>query len=1212
MVKVGDTLGDFELVREVGRGAMGVVYEARQRSLSRVVAVKVLTPSAAGDPVWVERFRVEAQAAARLSHPGIVPVYAVGETESVPWFAMEFVDGKDLSEIVRVGGPMDPRDAARVVRDAALALDHAHGCGVVHRDVKPGNLMIRADGRVVVMDFGLAKHVGSGSLTATGSLVGTPFYMSPEQAAGDRAGVGPRADVYGLGATFYEMLTGSPPFTGDNAVALLRQITEREPVPPRHLRAECPKDLETIVLACMEKRPDRRYASARELAVDLDRFLADAPISRRRPGVLERSRRFLARNPVAAATAGAAILAIAGGYWLFRGILAGKEEEFATREEQLLHEVDLALEAGRKALEVGKIDDAEAAAERAAASEQATPAQRDLARRILAKAWKDRFDRAREAGDLALLDSALSRPLSRRAPLEWLADALPPVALAVRTDPPEARVELRSLSVADAAAADPAMPLPLGAYRLTVAAPGRATAHVALLLMEPQGKVDLDVRLPRTSDVPPDMAWFGGQVARAPGLGRGTKPSGGPAAVGAALPSVEVDVPPFLLDRSEVTVEAYARFLDAIPHPAERAAMTPRGWDGGRPPADSASLPVTGVTWTQADRYAASVAKRLPTDREMQIAAFEVAMLARAPDALFDPTRFAGKANTLEAGAKGPLPVDRPGAHASRSGVLDLLGNAAEWTASTVPDDPWSVLVVGGSFRERLGPNVVAEFPGDSPPHVGFRCARSYPGGPFARSDLPALARGARRWRVDADGSLVAVRVLDLAAGETGPLGETVLSSPEKGHTSYRVVAARSEGRAVEILAMPDDGPPGTPTHRTRLHVTPPVPRGETASLEVEEARVPAPADVLFLRQGSRFEIEVPADDGAEVALPPDSTVVRLSNPRAHAGVAADGRPVVRIAPSPRERVRVTAVVPAARPADAAAREAHAAAEAAVASVARMDLPPYFAWLAPEFVGARVGSRAEAESNFRDLARRVASIDVAWTLWGADWEGDRVVVRWREEKRLLRPRDGSAPSTIGRVPEITEFWCRRDQATGRWLAVYEDTRSVADEAAGALEDDGKVWRGRAIPGLSVGPPYGSRVRPAPKGLADLAVALDVAAGEVRGEIEAFRRVDPVSRTPALTRADYEGTDFTVVSEGSRPRLGGKVPELTITRVDGGVHSALRRMVLRRGEAAVVVRAVARSPRSREDALAVLEARRRDVDAFFDAVALPSGPPRLPR
>ena len=155
MAKPGDILGDFELLREVGRGSMGVVFEAKQRALGRRVAVKVLTPSAGTDPVWVDRFRSEANAVGRLSHPGIVSIYAVGDDAAgVPWFAMEFVEGRDLSDVLKDGGPMDPREAARIVRDAALALSHAHAQGVVHRDVKPGNLMLRADGRVAVTDFG--------------------------------------------------------------------------------------------------------------------------------------------------------------------------------------------------------------------------------------------------------------------------------------------------------------------------------------------------------------------------------------------------------------------------------------------------------------------------------------------------------------------------------------------------------------------------------------------------------------------------------------------------------------------------------------------------------------------------------------------------------------------------------------------------------------------------------------------------------------------------------------------------------------------------------------------------------------------------------------------------------------------------------------------------------------------------------------------------
>jgi serine/threonine protein kinase len=348
---------------------MGVVYEARQASLGRRVAVKVLTPGAMGQREWVERFQGEARAAAQLSHPGIVPIYAVGEEDGLPWFAMEFVEGRDLAAVVAERGRLAPREAARIVRDAALALDHAHLHTVVHRDVKPGNLMLRPDGRVVLTDFGLAKHVGSGSLTGTGSLVGTPYYMSPEQATGERGTVGPKADVYGLGATLYEMVTGKPPFEAENPVALLRLIADRDPTPPRKIDPTIPKDLETVVLCCMEKTPTRRYASCRALAEELDRFLRDEPISRRRPGPIERARRWVARNRLASASVAGAVALVAVGSILAANAIGGEAARVRRRVDDLL-------ERARTALAAEDPEAAHAALVPAAGEARATESQR--------------------------------------------------------------------------------------------------------------------------------------------------------------------------------------------------------------------------------------------------------------------------------------------------------------------------------------------------------------------------------------------------------------------------------------------------------------------------------------------------------------------------------------------------------------------------------------------------------------------------------------------------------------------------------------------------------------------------------------------------------------------------------------------------------------------------------------------------------------------
>jgi serine/threonine-protein kinase len=260
----------YELLEEVGRGGMGVVYKARQAGTNRTVAVKLLR---ADDPAGAARLLAEARAAARLDHPGIVPIIEVGEHAGRPFLAMAFVAGASLA--ARLGdGPLSPREAARVVRDAARAVQHAHESGVIHRDLKPSNILLEPDGRVRVTDFGLAKRSGEETLTADGAVLGTPAYMAPECAAGGASAAGPAADVYGLGAVLYACLTGRPPFVGPTPLDTLRRVAETEPVPPRERNALVERGLQAICLKCLEKNPTHRYASAAALAADLDRYLA--------------------------------------------------------------------------------------------------------------------------------------------------------------------------------------------------------------------------------------------------------------------------------------------------------------------------------------------------------------------------------------------------------------------------------------------------------------------------------------------------------------------------------------------------------------------------------------------------------------------------------------------------------------------------------------------------------------------------------------------------------------------------------------------------------------------------------------------------------------------------------------------------------------------------------------------------------------------------
>jgi len=276
---VAERFGDYELLEEIGRGGMGVVYRARQVSLNRVVAVKMIPSDRLCTGADVQRLRVEAESVAALQHPGIVKTHEVSEHAGRHFFSMEYVDGQTLSDLIS-DAPVSPKRAAEYARQIAEAIQHAHQNGIWHRDLKPSNILIDRDDRVRVTDFGLAKRVQADvNLTVSGQILGTPSYMPPEQAGGKRGKVGPASDVYSLGAMLYEMLTGRPPFQAENKLEILLRVQQDDPVLPRRLNPQIPRDLEMICLKCLEKDPQHRYPSARALAEDLDRFLSGDSIS---------------------------------------------------------------------------------------------------------------------------------------------------------------------------------------------------------------------------------------------------------------------------------------------------------------------------------------------------------------------------------------------------------------------------------------------------------------------------------------------------------------------------------------------------------------------------------------------------------------------------------------------------------------------------------------------------------------------------------------------------------------------------------------------------------------------------------------------------------------------------------------------------------------------------------------------------------------------
>jgi serine/threonine protein kinase len=361
-------LGDFRLLREVGRGGMGVVYEAEQISLRRRVALKVLPFAAAIDPRQLQRFKNEALAAAHLRHENIVPVYAVGAERGVHYYAMQFVEGQSLAALIaelrRLDSGLGDKETARLSscgggagsaaaslsrersagrrryydwvaalgRQAALALEHAHQTGIVHRDVKPANLLLDERGQLWVADFGLAQVTGDAGLTVTGELLGTLRYASPEQVLARRGVVDHRSDVYSLGATLYELLTLRPIFDGRDRNELLRQIAHDEPRAPRSADPSVPAELETILLKAVGKEPAERYATAQEMADDLQRFLENKPILARRPGPAERLRKWARRHPSVVAAGAVVLLLWSAGSVVSTALI--RDEQQRTRAEQ--------------------------------------------------------------------------------------------------------------------------------------------------------------------------------------------------------------------------------------------------------------------------------------------------------------------------------------------------------------------------------------------------------------------------------------------------------------------------------------------------------------------------------------------------------------------------------------------------------------------------------------------------------------------------------------------------------------------------------------------------------------------------------------------------------------------------------------------------------------------------------------------------------------
>ena len=305
---VGESFGDYLILGTIARGGMGVVFRARQTRLNRLVALKMILSSHLATQDDIQRFHAEAEAVAKLDHPGIVPIYEVGEVNGQHYFSMGLVEGGSLAALIK-DRPIEPRRAAQLTKSIAEAMQYAHSRNIVHRDLKPANILLDADGQPRIADFGLAKNIEQDSgLTASGQVMGTPAYMSPEQAAGWNDQVGPLADLYSIGAILYCLITGLPPFRGKNSVETLIHVIKDEPVSPRQLNPKVDADLATITLKCLSKDPIRRYGSAGELADELSRYLSGMPIQARVASQSERIWRWCRRNPIVAALTGTSAL----------------------------------------------------------------------------------------------------------------------------------------------------------------------------------------------------------------------------------------------------------------------------------------------------------------------------------------------------------------------------------------------------------------------------------------------------------------------------------------------------------------------------------------------------------------------------------------------------------------------------------------------------------------------------------------------------------------------------------------------------------------------------------------------------------------------------------------------------------------------------------------------------------------------------------------